>query len=59
MKATILILCLFLTACGSSNVPTPSSITEPGDDSSVILPKFIDTLPADSSFGRPHSLNVL
>lgn len=60
MKATILILGLFLTACGSgTNVPTPSSITEPGDDSSVILPKDIDSLPADSSFGRPHPLNVL
>ena len=60
MKAIILILGLFLTACGSTgNVPTPSNIMEPGDDSSVILPKPIDSLPADSSLGRPHSLNVL
>ena len=60
MKSIILILGLFFTACGAStNAPTPSNIMEPGDDSSIILPKHIDSLPADSSLGHPHPLNVL
>ena len=49
MKKYILVALVLLASCGAPTAPaTPSSITEPGDDSSVILPAFIDTVKVDT-----------
>jgi hypothetical protein len=49
MKKYILIAFVLISSCGEPTAPaTPNSVIEPGDDSSVILPAFIDTVKPDT-----------